>query len=213
MKKLLAIGILGGLALGGFMLAKHMTNGGKGTPVVPSVRYAEVTATNATLYESGAPLVTLSAADKTAAIDLVHARMKADGVGVYFIFTQVDDGSWWATGYKEGASASDDMGPYADQALAMQAGAAWVQSNTPAVASAAVGARGQAGGGSRIARRPGWRRDDQTVEHGSDAFAARREHPPRPDRLRSRDEPCPDGFIRGPDGNCWKVGTPVPSAD
>lgn len=134
--KYIVIGLLGATALVGFGIAASKTNGGKGTggTVVPSVQYAEVgpkigggAGWDATLYDSGSPIVSLSAADKSAAIALVHAKMKEKGVAFYFIFTQLDDGTWWASGYHGGESASEDMGPYADQALAMQAGTAWVQ--------------------------------------------------------------------------------------
>lgn len=149
-KKIVTLVVLGGLAAGGFWLAKNMIEGkGNGGTVVPAVQYAEVTASGATLYDSGAPTVTLSAADKAAAIAIVHERMKTDGVSTYFIFSQADDGTWWATGYKDGASASDDMGPFADQALAMQAGTAWVLKQAVPIPQAAVGARSP---GSKIAK-------------------------------------------------------------
>lgn len=146
--KVIVIGGLAAAAAAGFWYVAKKTNGGKGTSpdVVPSVQYAEVTATGATLYDSGAPLVMLGAADKTAAIALVHERMKKDGVSTYFIFMQADDGTWWATGYKDGVSASDDLGPFADQALAMQAGTKWVQAQAVPIPQAAVGAHSPGSG-------------------------------------------------------------------
>ena len=159
--RIVTVVALGGLAVAGFWYAtkkidenKANAGGGSDQPAASSVQYAEITATGATFYDNGAPLVTLSAADKTAAIALVHERMKQNGVSVYFIFTQSAEGGWYATGYKDGASASDDMGPYADQALAMQAGTSWVQAQAVPIPGAAVGARRTGGGGHKLAARP-----------------------------------------------------------
>lgn len=124
---------LAGLAIGGFAIAKMQTNGGKGSEVPPpqSIQYAEVESKNggaiATFYDSGSPIVSLNAADKSAAIELVHARMKQNGVPIYFIFSQISDGTWFAQGYKDGASASDEMGPYASEQAATSAGSTWMQ--------------------------------------------------------------------------------------
>lgn len=214
MAKIVTVLVLGGLAVGGFAIAKKMidekkTSGGGGdTPTPGSVQYAEVTATNATLYDSGQPLVTLSAADKNAAIALVHERMKANGVSVYFIFTQATDGGWYATGYRDGASASDDMGPYADQALAMQAGTAWVQKAMAVpIPGAAVGARStrrNTMGGGRVFAGPGMARTKERQRWVSVVLGGR--------TARMAVSRTADGFIRGaiptaPGTNC-EIGTP-----
>lgn len=155
--KIVTVLVLGGLAIGGFAFAKKKIDENKGTgggdtPTAGSVSYAKVTDTDATIYESGTLVDTQIARDRSAAIAAVHDRMRADGVSTYFIYAQSAEGGWYATGYRDGASASDDMGPYASDQIAMEAGTKWVKAQAvpmppsasdleDTMPSAAVGAR------------------------------------------------------------------------
>lgn len=135
-KPILVIGGLAAATAVGFAIVKSKTNGGAGTSPTPnggSHYYAEIGTRDgrfvAYVYKDGKLAVSLGPSDEpTELLQLLANKMALEGASIYFAIRQdASSGAWWFVGYKNGASASEEMGPYATEALAVQAGTTWAQ--------------------------------------------------------------------------------------
>lgn len=132
-KPIIVILGLGGLAAGGFALAKRKTNGGKGTTVngtdyrtqiIPyrDGGYVAVIVTNGVPGDTIGPLGTVGEVEDAVATYLADLDVES-----FYTLTQDSSGSWFFDGWSRGAKIAPMQGPYASEAIAAAAGSTWSQ--------------------------------------------------------------------------------------